>query len=293
MRRPEPRADAPARGRGRAHGVLDVVWTWDPVTPIPGLAGSLPVIGFEIESSWRTRKHVKGDLLNLQDAGVALGAIVLAGADARDESLRRFATSLVDRRGTRVLIWTEEDVRALAAGQSRPSAIETESVRAAARASASGGETVGGGVEHTGKYRALWSWLRAQDRAPVTLTFTDLERRPGVVLPDSCRNHLRHCGRPSESARWRPADAAHSRPSRHAGCWRRGTRQPCRCRPRPTLLPHVGAGTESVLRRLVLDDVAGRAGTVLRCRRRSPAHDRGVPGARRDPRGPGLQESRG
>ena len=30
------------------------------------------------------------------------------------------------------------------------------------------------------------------------------------------------CGRPSESARWRPADAAHSRPSRHAGCWRRG-----------------------------------------------------------------------
>ena len=40
-------------------------------------------------------------------------------------------------------------------------------------------------------------------------------------------------GSPSESARWRPADAAHSRPSRHAGCWRRGTRQPCRCRPRP------------------------------------------------------------
>lgn len=157
-------------------GRLDVVWTWDPVTPIPGLVGSLPVIGFEIESSWRTRKHVKGDLLNLQDA-VALGVIVLAGADARDESLRRFATSLVDRRGTRVLIWTEGDVRALAAGQSRPSAIETESVRASARASATGGETVGGGVEHTGKYRALWSWLRAQDRAPITLTFTDLERR--------------------------------------------------------------------------------------------------------------------
>ncbi len=41
--------------------------------------------------------------------------------------------------------------------------------------------------------------------------------------------------RPSESARWRPADAAHSRPSRHAGCWRRVTRQACRCRPRPAL----------------------------------------------------------
>jgi hypothetical protein len=40
------------------------------------------VAGFEIESSWRTRKHVKGDLLDLQDAGVALG-VVLAGVDAR------------------------------------------------------------------------------------------------------------------------------------------------------------------------------------------------------------------
>jgi len=45
--------------------------------------------------------------------------------------------------------------------------------------------------------------------------------------------HGNGCGRPSETARWRPADAAHSRPSRHAGCWRRGTRQPCRCRHRP------------------------------------------------------------
>lgn len=59
-------------------GRIDVVWTWDPGAPIPGLVGSLPVAGFEIESSWRTRKHVKGDLLNLQDAGVALGVIVLA-----------------------------------------------------------------------------------------------------------------------------------------------------------------------------------------------------------------------
>jgi hypothetical protein len=43
------------------------------------------------------------------------------------------------------------------------------------------------------------------------------------------------CGRPSESARWRSADVAHSRPSRHAGYWRRGTRQPCRCRRVTTL----------------------------------------------------------
>lgn len=65
-----------------------------------------------------------------------------------------------------------------------------------------------------------------------------------------------------------------------------------RC-PRSALLPRVGVGTESVLGRLVLDDLASRAGTVLRCRRRPPAHGRGVPGARRDPRGSGLRESRG
>lgn len=46
-------------------GRLDVVWTQEvPIWPRP-----LPVVGFEIESSWRTRKHVKGDFLNLTDAG--------------------------------------------------------------------------------------------------------------------------------------------------------------------------------------------------------------------------------
>jgi hypothetical protein len=71
-------------------------------------------VGFEVESSWRTRKHVKGDLLNLQDAGVALGVIVLAGDGEKDDSLRRFAELLVDRPGAQVLVWTAEDVRALA-----------------------------------------------------------------------------------------------------------------------------------------------------------------------------------
>ncbi len=91
-------------------GRLDVVWTWTPPEPIPGLDSAVPVVGFEIESSWRTRKHVKGDLLNLQDAGVALGVIVLAGEGAKDASLRRFAELLVDRPGPRVLIWTADDV---------------------------------------------------------------------------------------------------------------------------------------------------------------------------------------
>jgi hypothetical protein len=48
------------------------------------------------------------------------------------------------------------------------------------------------GVEHTGKYRPLWTWLRDQDRVPIALTFADLERRAGVALPDSSRHHLPH-----------------------------------------------------------------------------------------------------
>src|SRR4051812_21158983 len=98
----------PVRG-----GRLDVVWTWSPNAPVPLLDHPVPVVGFEIESSWRTRKHVKGDLLNLQDAGVGLGVIVLAGIEAKDDGLRRFAELLVDRPGPTVLIWTAEHVRAL------------------------------------------------------------------------------------------------------------------------------------------------------------------------------------
>ena len=58
-------------------GRIDVVWAWHPPSPLPGLATPVPVLGIEIESSRRTRKHVTGDLLNLRDAGVALGVIVL------------------------------------------------------------------------------------------------------------------------------------------------------------------------------------------------------------------------
>src|SRR5947209_6913059 len=61
-------------------GRLDVVWSTRPSSPIPHFDGAIPVVGFEIESSWRSRKHVKGDLINLQDCGVALGVIVLAGS---------------------------------------------------------------------------------------------------------------------------------------------------------------------------------------------------------------------
>jgi hypothetical protein len=175
-------------------GRLDVVWLWSPPTPIPGIDDALPVVAFEIESSWRTRKHVKGDLLNIQDAAVSLGVIVLAGADVKDESLRRFAMSLVDRPGSRILVWTEDDVRALAAGQRTITAVEEAAITAAPEppGAAPAPTDESKGFEHAGRYQPLWAWLRGQERSEKRLAFTEIERIMGIPLPESSRVHVAH-----------------------------------------------------------------------------------------------------
>jgi hypothetical protein len=97
-------------------GRIDVVWLWRPPSPIPGMADPLPIVGFEVESSWRTRKHIKGDLINLQDLARAFGVIVLLGDGDDVESTRRFASQLVDRPGCRVVVWSDADLVELAGG---------------------------------------------------------------------------------------------------------------------------------------------------------------------------------
>jgi hypothetical protein len=171
---------------------IDVVWSLRPPDPIPHFDGAIPVVGFEIESSWRTRKHVKGDFLNLQDAGLALGIIVLAGSGKKDDSLRQFARVLADRPGTKVLIWTDHDVLALSEG--RPAVelpvdmlvdIGVEPLdRVPGEKSAPPDRPA---RRHTGKYRPLWEWLMGQEHRPITVTFGDIERVLGFPLPDSCR----------------------------------------------------------------------------------------------------------
>lgn len=182
----------PVRG-----GRLDVVWTWEPPSSFPGLDSPVPVVGFEIESSWRTRKHVKGDLLNLHDAGVGLGVIVLAGTDPKDDGLRRFAELLVDRPGPTVLVWTADDVRALS-GQPEAAAVIPSVVAAPAgpglapdaleRPSLNGASA----RPHAGKYAPLYRWLRTQGAPTLTLTFGDVEEVLGFPLPNSCRQHVPH-----------------------------------------------------------------------------------------------------
>ena len=172
-------------------GRLDLVWSWVPPSPVPGLVAPVPVVGFEIEPGWQNRKHVKGDLLNLRDAGVALGVIVLAGVDPDDDSLRRFATALVNRPGPRILIWTEEDLHALAAEQPMSHGGESDADQPHQACLPMFGITYApGAVQHTSRYRPLSEWLRRQDSQPIRLTFNELEQRTGITLPEPCRNHV-------------------------------------------------------------------------------------------------------
>jgi hypothetical protein len=94
-------------------GRIDLVWLLPATTAIPGLDAPLPAVGFEIESSWRTRKHIKGDYLNLHDLGASLGVIVLLGDGDKVEATRRFAQAMADRPGPRVVVWSELDVERL------------------------------------------------------------------------------------------------------------------------------------------------------------------------------------
>ena len=167
----------------------------------------MPVVGFEIESSWRTRKHVKGDLLNLQDAGVSLGVIVLAGDSPKDEGLRTFAAQLVDRPGPNILVWTAQDVRSLAAPQAEPIVAATSrpaehregdvwrppvEQNEASPGAVLRQDSVLASVSHAGKYAPLHRWLSSQREDPLHVTFAEVEQVLGFPLPPSCRQHGAH-----------------------------------------------------------------------------------------------------
>lgn len=49
-----------------------------------------------------------------------------------------------------------------------------------------------GAVTHTGKYRALWRWLRDQHAEQLTATFAEIEQVLGMPLPPSARTYVQH-----------------------------------------------------------------------------------------------------
>lgn len=122
---------------------------------------------------------------------MALGIIVLAGVNRSDDSLRRFATTLVNRPGPRVLVWTEEDLNALAAEQPPWDGTESGAYQRAPESQSSFGIAYApGAIQHTGRYWPLSEWLRRQDSQPIRLTFDELEERTGITLPEPCRHHV-------------------------------------------------------------------------------------------------------
>jgi hypothetical protein len=171
-------------------GRIDLVWLWGSQGTVLGLDESgLPILGFEIESSWRTRKHIKGDYLNLFDLAATLGVIVLLGEGKDVEATRRLAEVLVDRPGPRIVIWTEDDARRILR-ESGPSAAARGRNDLASGPLAPTLEDPRG--EHSGRYRALWAWLRTQEGPRVSTTFAEIEEIIGMPLPPSARKYAAH-----------------------------------------------------------------------------------------------------
>jgi PII-like signaling protein len=70
-------------------------------------------VAFEIETSWRTRKHIKGDIFNLLYLKPSLGVIVLClEGDEKVERLRRSVKEYLNRMGLSgsIVVWSEGDV---------------------------------------------------------------------------------------------------------------------------------------------------------------------------------------
>jgi hypothetical protein len=164
-------------------GRIDVVWLWEGPERFPV---RLPLVGFEVESSWRTRKHIKGDLLNLMDLQPALGIIVLAGDGRKVEATKKFARTLVKRHAGRIEISDETDVAALAKGGSR--AAKRVVVDLPVEAVAQTDEGVVGGA----KYAALSAWLLGEKRQTIGAAFGEIEEVLGFPLPPSSRRYVAH-----------------------------------------------------------------------------------------------------
>ncbi len=161
-------------------GRIDLVWLWHGPESFPSV---LPLAGFEVESSWRTRKHLKGDYLNLLDLQPALGVIVLLGEGEDVESTRRFARQMIDRHAGRMEIWSEDDVLRLS-NASADAAVSL--LQASASTPEEGGTKSAAGA---GKYRAITGWLLAEERNSMRVSFGEVEEVLRVPLPASGRNH--------------------------------------------------------------------------------------------------------
>ena len=104
-------------------GSIDLIW-FTKIDHPNNTKYMLPVVGFEIETSNRTRKHLKGDILNLINLSCSLGVIVLVergfdrtkGKARKDfegnkRAIEKYVKSLAGVANLQV--WTASDVEKL------------------------------------------------------------------------------------------------------------------------------------------------------------------------------------
>ena len=97
-------------------GRVDLVWYYSFGSELPHLGSKLPLVGFEIETSWRTRKHIKGDIFNLLELSPASGVILFLSEGFKIDSQFRGNIDAAKRYAggfsgvSRIVIWSEKDV---------------------------------------------------------------------------------------------------------------------------------------------------------------------------------------
>ena len=97
-------------------GRIDLVWYTELPSVIPGYPlRNIPAAGFEIESSWRTRKHIKGDIVNLQALGAPISVIIQLTSSSDDPKkvqalVRNTKNSLDDLGASKIIVWTEKEI---------------------------------------------------------------------------------------------------------------------------------------------------------------------------------------
>jgi hypothetical protein len=101
-------------------GRIDLVWLVNLQAALPqSKLTQIPVVAFELETSWRTRKHIKGDILNLEAINVPIGVLIQQTGSEDDprqiEALIRNTREYIKNLGkTAIVIWTDADVIQLA-----------------------------------------------------------------------------------------------------------------------------------------------------------------------------------
>ena len=104
------------------NGSVDFVWYYALQESVSQIGEKLPLVGFEVETSWRTRKHIKGDVFNLLELSPALGVILFLSEGFKEESKLNGNVSAAKRcvavfSGiSRIVVWTSKDIADIYSG---------------------------------------------------------------------------------------------------------------------------------------------------------------------------------